>query len=343
MTTTKTKPAIPEGATQHSLYGGEVDLIFNPNSPRYRYTVTDKQTGLKDQSVRGVTTILRDIIAKPDLMTWPMNMAQGYLFGATFNEEEKKYLYDQKKAFLKPDKALSEPELQKAMETASAAFRAKQDKGKDVGTMTHKMIEQFLKGEQPDVKEFMPVEGIATFDEELNIFTTNSKLAFKAFETFEGWWGSLEQKAVMSTERPIYSRMMGYGGTCDLVAEINGKIYMLDIKTTNTSSKAPLGIYAENIMQLGGYAHACREEDGTDFDDLGIIRVSKEGQLSIATAGDMGIPVNECERAFAFAVRIHDWLEKTSPYLADAHFNSHLVGSLNGREADSEISKEANV
>ncbi len=327
---------LPEGATEHILYGGDVQLVFNPNSPRYRYTVTDKQTGLKDQSVRGVTTVLRDIINKPDLMTWPMNMAQGYLFGSTFNEETKKYLYDEKKALLKPGKALDVAELQSAMENASAAFRAKQDKGKDVGTMTHKMIEQFLKGEAPDLTKFIPVEGIPGFDEDMKLFEVNSKMAIKAFERFKEWWNSLEQKEVMSTERPVYSRMMGYGGTCDLVAEINGKIYMLDIKTTNTSKKAPLGIYAQDIMQLGAYAHACREEDGTDFDDLGIIRVSKEGQLSIATAGDMGIPTNECERAFAFAVRVHDWLEKTTPFLADAHFNSHLVGPIKeGRESDS--------
>lgn len=302
--------------TEYTLYGGAVKLLFSPSSTKYRYTVTDAGTDEANTPVRGVTSVLKDIIAKPDLMTWTMNMSHKYLFGSKFDEESKEYVHDWKESALKPGVTYSEEELHNLMMDGSRQWVQRSDKGKDVGTMVHDAVEAFLKGLEPVFPEAEDKETIE-----------NVKCAQKALRAFVKWWESLEQKRVISTEKPIYSRMMKYAGTYDLLAEINGKVYLLDIKTTNASKKAPLGIYAEYFMQLGGYSFAHREETGDEVDDVGIIRVGKDGRLAIATATDIGLTRDACERAFAFGVRLHDWISTATPYLSDAHFKSHLLPS----------------
>lgn len=315
-------------SVQHfELYGGEVQLDFNPDSPRYRYVVTDRRAGTADVSVRGVTSVLKDIIAKPDLLTWPMNMATQYLFGATWDDGLKKYFYNPKKAAVIDGTSYTAQELQELMEEASRQWIKRSDKGKDVGTLTHEAVEAYIKGESMNYPE----------DEESQ---DNVKLAKKASQTFKTWWERLEDPEVISTEKPVYSRMMNYCGTYDLLAKINGKTYLLDLKTTNVSKKAPMGIYTEYFLQLGAYAHAVTEETGQTIDDVGIIRVGKDGRLFVATAKDIGIDTATCERAFAFAVRLHDMLETATPFLQDAHFKSHILPSPELVDSEDSASKK---
>lgn len=312
----------------YTLYGGDVELVFKPNSTKYRYTVTDRMVrDMQGASVRGVTSVLKDIIAKPDLMTWPMNMANAFLFGSTFDEVLKQYVCDWEKASLKPDTPFTEEELQNMMMDGSRQWTKRSDKGKDVGTLTHSAVEAYLRGVEfvwPEVDPEQDKEG-----------AENVKMAQKALKAFTGWWDSLEDKEVIEVEKPIYSRSMKYAGTFDLMARINGKTYMLDIKTTNASKKAPLGIYSEYFLQLGGYSYAMKEETGQSSDDCGVIRIGKDGRLFIATANDIGLTVDGCERAFAFAVRLHDFLEQATPFLQDAHFKSHLIPTS---QVDNEVS-----
>lgn len=311
-----------------TLYDGAVKLVFNPNSPKYRYTVTDHSvSGVVDTSIRGVTSVLRDIIAKPDLMTWPMNMSHGFLFGSRFDESLKEYVCDWKIAALKPGESYSEEELRNLMMDGSRQWVKRSDKGKDVGTMTHTLVEAFLRGVEVPRSDFV--------DEEVPETAENWKMAQKALESFKIWWNSLESKEIIGLEQPVYSRSMRYAGTYDLMAKINGKTYMLDIKTTNASKKAPLGIYAEYFLQLGAYSHAVKEETGRVSDDVGIIRVGKDGRLFIATAKDIGLDTDSCERAAAFAVRLHDFLETATPFLQDQHFKSHLIQSNVVEQLDS--------
>lgn len=299
------------------LYNGEVDMVFNPDSPRYRYTVTDSLVReMQGVSVRGVTTVLKDIIAKPALMTWPMNMANEFLFGSKFDETLKEYVCDWKKSALKPDTPFTEEELKTMMMDGSRQWTKRSDKGKDVGTITHAAIEAYLKGSSQQLPDITDADADTI---------ESVKMASKALDSFKAWWESFSNKEVIQIEKPIYSRSMRYAGTCDLMVSINGKTYTFDIKTTNASKQAPLGIYAETFLQLGGYSYAMKEETGRGSDDVGIIRVGKDGRLHIATANDIGLKVDDCERAFAFAVRLHDFLETASPFLADAHFRSHLI------------------
>lgn len=304
-------PVLKDGVTRHTLYRDEVILDFNPKSPKYRYTVTDIAKGVKEKSTRGVTSILKDVIAKPDLMTWPMNLSHKKLFGTVFDEKLSEYVHKWGEALLKPGQPYTEDELHNMMMDGSRQWTQRSDQGKDIGTLVHSMIEHYLKK-----------DGVVVNTDEYN--SGDVAKAMKAFTTFKEWWSNVGG-TVLDTERVIYSRGMDYAGTFDLLAKIGGKVYLLDVKTTNASKKAPLGIYPEYFIQLGAYSYAFREETGQLVDDLGVIRVGKDGRLNIATSVDIGLDRDSCERASAFAVRLHDWLGRVSPMLADAHFKSHLM------------------
>lgn len=318
--------------TEYSLYGGQVKLKFNPNArgSQPRYTVTDKSTGKVDAPSRGVTTILRDILDKPGLMTWPMNLNNERIFGTTgFDEFSNSYYHDWNKALIKPDTQYTAEELDEIMKAGQSAYSEKRDRGADIGTLAHSCVELYLKGEANPVEVVLAkARDEATKDAAPNLEEAE-KILPKMVAKFDEWWKSLNAIAPANlefSEQPVYSRKLNYCGTLDLVIAWCGRLYVLDFKTTNRSSTAPLGIYPDYFMQLGAYAFAMKEEHGLRFDDYGIVNVNKSGQLSVMTGGDMNVSMEDCERAFAFAVRLHDWLEATKKTL---HANKSLISHLN--------------
>lgn len=275
--------------------------------------MVDKETNEKLDSVRGVTTVLKDIINKPDLMMWPLNEANKHLFGSRFDEVLLSYVYDPAMAFFKPDTGYTVAELDAALQASYKAHTKKSDRGKDIGHIVHTMIEDFLLDRKTDDSLF---EGVSDEDR----FVAN-----KSYASFLRWWHSLDIKRVLATERPVYSRRFKYAGTFDLLVNINGKKYLLDYKTTNRSKKAPMGIYPEYFLQLGAYAYAYSEETGEKIDDVGIVNVGKDGSLNILTAKDLGLDVEYCSRSFAFAVRLHDMLDAITAGMVGRKGTSHLL------------------
>lgn len=319
------KPPEGKGIKEHMLYDNSVKLVFNPDSPSYRYRVTDSRLGLKDKPVRGVTTVLGDIIDKPDLRMWPLNEANKVLFGARWDDVLKQYVYDEKNALIKPGEPYEAGQLQEFLGQGSAASSRKRDRGADVGTMGHRLLELLLWGYKTGIGS-KPLETVL---EEFKPSEEDSKTLTKMFSTMENWWHELIRKhsvEVLWLEKPIYSRRLQYCGTMDLTLVIDGRIIVLDFKTTNRSQRAPMGIYPDYFMQLGGYSYALREEMDYRIDDVGIVNIGKDGVLSALTAGDMGLAVDECERAFAFALRAHDWLATAKKTLYE---NASVVSQLN--------------
>jgi len=314
-----------------TLYGGDVNLVFNPDSPRYRYVVDDHRAGVVGESVRGVTTVLRDILHKPDLMSYQMNESMKYLFGQKFDEKLKMYFYDPEVATLKPDTPVSKEGLQELLEHSRNAHNKRSDRGKDMGTMFHRVMELHLKRKDKVMAEVL---------KEFEPSAEDAKALKKMYESLVKWWEALNRAhdvIVIDIERPIYGRELNYAGTMDLCLEIDGRFVVLDLKTTNRSRKAPMGIYSEYFMQLGAYAYAYRMEHGYAIGDVGIVNIGKDGKLNAVLGSDMNVSVEWCEKAFAFACRLHDWLEVANKTLTEnANVNSILNPLTEGREVGSE-------
>lgn len=190
------------------------------------------------------------------------------------------------------------------LKEAAKAYATKRDSGASTGTEAHAMVENYLKGRGQDV-------GM-------------SQEATNAYNAFVEWFEDATP-TVINVEEVIYSPTLEYAGTYDCMLEIDGKVVLCDLKTTNASKKAPMGVYAENFIQLGAYALAHEEQrayeeanGGTELrkiDDLMVISAKKDGKLNIVSASDLDLTVEECGAKFKNVVELSQFLTTTSKQL----------------------------
>lgn len=245
-------------------------MLFDSDS-KSRYTI--KETG---ETPVGVTSVLGKTLAKEGLMLWPLYMALTMLKGKIGQELTLEHL-----------------------SLAEKAHTKKSDKGKDVGTEVHFLIEQHLKGNKTHLTD------------------SYSKEAIKAYNAFRLWFDSQKIK-VLEVERILYSRGHDYAGTTDALLEIDGQLTLVDIKTTNSSRTAPRGIYPEYFIQLGAYSYAHHEEGGARVKDLMVINANKSGELSTCTASELGLSVLDCERAWRACLKLYRFLAPLSRKLGES-------------------------
>lgn len=259
-------------ATQtRKLYSDSVTLHFNPNS-RNRYQLESGETPV------GVTTVLARVLGK-DLKGWAVSEVLKAI-GGTLKYEKQQFVW-----YLDEPVTIDEEKLR----WASKAYTRKSDKGKDVGSEVHEAIENFLKTNEFDFSQITPE-------------------AIKALRAFINWHDEVKPR-VLATEQIVYSRSGSYAGTFDALLEIDGRVVLCDIKTSNASRAAPLGVYPENFLQLGAYSLAYAEAGGTHPKDLMVINASKIGKLSTLRASELGLSVRDCEVAWASVLKLYRFLE----------------------------------
>jgi len=110
------------------------------------------------------------------------------------------------------------------------------DEAADIGTLTHKMVEDHIKG-------------LTT-----NTFMNSQSDIEKASVGYNAFlmWEEANSPTYLESEVKLVSNLYNYGGTIDLVVELNGKKGILDIKTSK-------GIYPDHILQLAAYRNMYAE------------------------------------------------------------------------------------
>ena len=205
------------------LYGGEVILDFESFKHQYKYN---------GKLIPSVTTVL-GIIAKPALVNWAAGICADTIGEAW-----------------EPGRSYDEVEIQAIIEAGRKSHWQKKVDAGFTGTFVHKLVEQYIKGEQVA----MPV---------------NENLK-RSFETFLTWVKEHEVKFLLS-EQQIYSREHNYTGTLDFVCKIDGKMYVGDLKTSKAIYKTEYG------SQIAAYKLARQEEFPEEKYAGGLlIRIGKE-------------------------------------------------------------------
>lgn len=185
--------------------------------------------------VPGVTTILK-VLHKPWLGPWMVKEAMGRL-----------------KQEWKPGKEYTGKEIEAMLKAAKSAHKDKSDAAKDVGTLTHKWIEAYWKGEvaKPEPLIERPVSSFMKWVERHKV---------------EPW----------RVEQILVSRENWYAGTCDLIGLVDGVPMILDLKTSER-------IGDDYWLQLAAYQRATADmhpRDARVWEDLAraILRVPKDGK-----------------------------------------------------------------
>ena len=125
------------------------------------------------------------------------------------------------------------------------------DKTANIGTLAHYLVECRVKGEKPDLEPFSP--------EEL-------KRAEWAFNSYLSW-EKQHQPKIIASELQLVSERYGYGGTVDLIAVIEGRRWVVDLKTAKR-------LYDEHILQVAAYLQLARE-NGYRVGGARVVRIGR--------------------------------------------------------------------
>jgi predicted RecB family nuclease len=206
----------------------------------------------------GVTTIL-DILNKPFLIAWAAKEVYNFLLDK--QEEIKK---------------MSPEEYEKLLFTAKNSRLKKSEKALDSGKIAHGWIEKHIGGEHnplPDDKE--------------------AQNAVNAFLK----WEKENNPEWLASELIVASSSQDFAGTLDAVARINGKIYLIDFKTSKQISP-------EYYLQTAAYQF-CLEEMGAKVDGRLILRLPKDGK--VAEAQEVPTPYEFDRDTFIHLRQVYRW------------------------------------
>ena len=215
---------------EQSLYKGKVNVKFFPDS--HQYWIDGKRK-------TGTTTYLSIIDKSSALVGWAVDLALNYLREPRITRMESSYV-------------ITEEDLYQA----SIQHTIKKMEAANIGTISHDWIEKYIDSltvapkyrkvpEMPETKEV--------------------QIAVNAFLD----WEKANDVKFLSSERLVYSKKHDYIGTLDIEAKVNGKLCLIDIKTSNN-------IYNNYALQTAAYLKADEEESGKKYKGRWIIRLAKE-------------------------------------------------------------------
>ncbi len=197
-----------------------------------------------DGDYPSVTTIL-SCVGKPALIQWAANIERELVIETAAN------LYQDLVELPKMERPTYIATLTTRLGKEKAHQRALTKAG-EIGTQVHKLIEWTLKAKL--LKEVGPSPAI-------------TDKAMWCFSLFEKWAKKVNLKPILM-EQTVYSKTYGYAGTLDLLAEVDGKMTVVDFKT----GKA---VYLEAHLQNVAYQHALQEMGHGQAEQGVIVRLPK--------------------------------------------------------------------
>ncbi len=150
-------------------------------------------------------------------------------------------------------------------------------KAADRGTSVHQAIENFLEYGIEDV----PPEHAPYF------------AAFKQFMADKN-------PIIIATEKRVYHKFLRYAGTVDLLCIIDGKVYLIDYKTTAVLSEMLVGV------QLEAYERAY-ESFGVKIDAKATLHLRKTGKYSFK---EFKCQDSECWTVFGSLLTVLQYIAK---------------------------------
>lgn len=186
----------------------------------------------------GVTTILGIVDKSRALVGWAVDLFRDFLLDAEGKITEEMIF------------------------TGSTLHEVRKQEAADLGTIIHAWCEQYIKHKlgQNDIKMPEMPEDKAV------------QVGVMAFLD----WEKEHKVKFLSSERVVYSKKYDFIGTMDIEAKIDGKLCLVDLKSSN-------GLYNTVRLQTAAYVMADQEESGRKYDGRWAIRLAKETEKEYKT------------------------------------------------------------
>jgi hypothetical protein len=175
---------------------------------------------------------------------------------------------------------------------------ADRDAAANRGTQVHGLAEQLIRGVEVPVPEELAghVEAYVRFLDEWN-------------------------PTPLLVEAVVVSHKHGYAGTLDLVAEVGGRVWLLDVKTGRS------GVFGEVAAQLAGYRYADVYVDGSGV-EVPMPVVDRCGVIHVRSDGYSLLPVDAGPAQFRYllyAQQVAEFCDVNRSFIGEA-----LVPELEG-------------
>ena len=176
---------------------------------------------------------------------------------------------------------LSEEPVSKRLDILKKARYADLDQAARRGTEVHSLAEELVQGHEVEIPEAIAGH----------------------VESYVKFLDDFEPEPIL-VESVVAHRKWKYCGTLDLVARINGEVWILDVKTTRS------GIFPEVALQVASYRHA-EVYLGADGEEhpMAELGITRGGAIHVRADGYDLIPLDTSEKVFTAATRVF-WLAR---------------------------------
>lgn len=157
-----------------------------------------------------------------------------------------------------------------------------------IGSIAHFILECYLKNVQPDFAEFNAT------DEQI-------ELAKQCADKFFEWENCQAEFVPIASELQLVSEKHQYGGTCDCIAVLNGKLTLIDFKTCNAiydEARQQVAAYKEQINENFGVIEPKLKELGYDFTEIQEVVILRIGRNSDEGFQHLPVPKNVLDIGF---------------------------------------------
>lgn len=165
------------------------------------------------------------------------------------------------------------------------------------GTQVHNAVEAFLNGEE--------IQWLDSFGNALY-----SLDVWKMILKFAEFWNKYKPELI-ATEYHLFSDEHKYAGTADLIVKLNGKLWLLDVKTSNS-------LHTSYNLQLASYAKAWSETHDTPIEETGILwlksstRTEGKGDKIQGKGWELK-PISNIDHNFEMFLKIYDIYKLENP------------------------------
>ena len=158
------------------------------------------------------------------------------------------------------------------------------------GTQVHELAETYLNGEE---LKFLDERGRPQYNPDV----------WQMFLRFVEFWEEFKP-TLIETEVHLFSDQLKVAGTCDLIVEINGEIWLLDLKTSNQ-------LQSTYELQTAVYGQCYEECFGKKIDRYGILWLkSSKRKASKGKMQGKGWEIVESNRTFEENIDIFQTVKK---------------------------------
>lgn len=133
------------------------------------------------------------------------------------------------------------------------------DKAAGIGSIVHDAVELYVCGATEADSRALITKKAEDFDAEAK--------ATDGFDAFLEWWSGCSPEMLV-TEQPLVSETHRFGGTLDAIGRVNGRLCLIDWKTSSA-------LYVEYLCQLAAYALLWNEHTGDKIEAFHLLRFSK--------------------------------------------------------------------